>query len=700
MRRRALLPALALALAACGEHPEVLAPNAQVSSDLSASVIYSNFGPGMSFDADPYHGWSIYGFLPPPTTGQQAISDRFTPSADYRFRDAQVPLVLFSAASRIRVLLQADADGLPGQVIEEMSVTAPGSTPVIITASSALFPMLREGTPYWLTLMPESGVLAGWNWNSIGDISSAPVLTMATTQTGDPAGPWIAVPLKRPAFQIDGTPVTPQDAIQFLIADIRTLVSEGALNAGEGNGLIAKLAAAIPSLNRGSSKVGLNRGGTRAACNQLHAFVNQVNGLVGTHKLPVATGQQLVDAAESIQSQIGCVGSTVWPVRTVTLDAVTLTSGTVLQIGGLGTTFNSTITNHTTTSSGGVRVVTTIRQGSVWRGAGDALVACGAQPGVLPVGTCVRVGDAIVARNTGSGSGTLVAGAAEAVIEVRDAASVLDSVLVAIELTPPATSTVMTGIRDIRAFLDECPTDDPAYDQIRQDFQIRVDGQPDPVSIVCSGSYASLPLDQLTDELIVMQVLRTAYYMSKGTEGRLPWTQLGFYEWMKSHVGGVNLRTTVSGTSCCQTYDGRNYFNWPRQNADTRGLRRTWSGIAPLVAVYAHEIRHADPGAPGHTNGCPDFPLPTDSYGCDATYDLSNLGSYGIQYWFYSGWATGYLNIGIACSPSTAQEYATTMASSANGYLGRFVTNPPPLVTATEPYGGLCVMLLSTVSGG
>ncbi|HMA38576.1 MAG TPA: hypothetical protein VKP10_00775 [Gemmatimonadales bacterium] len=390
----------------------------------------------------------------------------------------------------------------------------------------------------------------------------------------------------------------------------------------------------------------------------------------------------------------------VWPVRTVTLDAVTLASGTVLQIGGPGTTFNSTITNHTTASLADVRVVTSVRQGSARRVAGDALVDCGASPGVLPAGTCVRTGDAIVPVNTGSGSGTLVAGAAEAIIEVRDAASVLDSVLVPIELTTPATSTITTGIRDIRSFLDVCPTDDPAYAQIRQDFELRVDGQPDPVDIVCTTPYSAMPVDQLTDELIVMQVLRTAYYMSKGTEGRLPWTQLGLYDWMKSHVGGVNLRTTLSYASCCLTYDGKNYFNFPRQDASLRNTRRAWPGIgiAQLVALYAHEIRHADPDDPGHTNGCPAFPLPTDAYGCDATYDLSNLGSYGVQYWLYSSWATGYLNIGIACSPSTAQEYATAMASSANLYPTRFVTNNPPMITATEPYGGQCITLQSATN--
>ena len=100
----------------------------------------------------------------------------------------------------------------------------------------------------------------------------------------------------RPSLEI--TPLTPQDAVQFLMADVRTLVSEGVLNAGQGSGLLAKLAAAISSLNRGS---------TGAACNQLAAFVNQVNGLVGAQQLAVAAGRELIDAASGIRGQIGCV---------------------------------------------------------------------------------------------------------------------------------------------------------------------------------------------------------------------------------------------------------------------------------------------------------------------------------------------------------------------------------------------------------
>ncbi len=110
---------------------------------------------------------------------------------------------------------------------------------------------------------------------------------------------------------------------------------------------------------------------------------------------------------------------------------------------------------------------------------------------------------------------------------------------------------VITGIRDIRTFLERCPTNDAAYVQIRRDFELRADGQVVTADIPCSEPYSLLPIDQLTDELVTLQVLRTAYYMSQGTEGKLPWTQKALYVWMSSNVAGVNLKTSPGQLYCC-----------------------------------------------------------------------------------------------------------------------------------------------------
>ncbi len=251
---------------------------------------------------------------------------------------------------------------------------------------------------------------------------------------------------------------------------------------------------------------------------------------------------------------------------------------------------------------------------------------------------------------------------------------------------------VITGIHGIQSFLEHCPTTDPAYAQITQDFELLADGQPDLSPVTCTEPISALPIDQLTDELIARQVLRTAYYMSPGTEGKLPWTPKSLYAWMSSIIDGIDLKTAPGQLFCCEVINGKTYFVASRQDAFNRDFKRTWIGISSSLNFYAHEIHHADPGAPGHVNGCAAFPLPTDPLGCDATYDLTNLGSYGVQYWLESSWATGYLNIGIGCSPfATAMEYATSDATAANGFRDRFVTNVPPVVTAPQPYGGPCV---------
>ena len=184
------------------------APGSQFGPNCSAvmasRVIYSNFGPGMTFDTDATHSWTINGFLSP-GVGQQAIAQRFVPAATATFGGAQVALTLFSGTASVAVFLQADSSGLPGAVIEQMSVSGLTGVPSVFTATSALFPQLQAGTAYWLTVVAGApGVLAGWNWNSIGDISTSE--NFAGTQGGSPLGPWglNPSPVTRAVFQING----------------------------------------------------------------------------------------------------------------------------------------------------------------------------------------------------------------------------------------------------------------------------------------------------------------------------------------------------------------------------------------------------------------------------------------------------------------------------------------------------------------
>lgn len=172
----------------------------------TGSVIYSNFGPGMTFDTTSGHSWTINGFLGL-GTGQQAIAHQFRPSGSYTFTDAQVALLLLSGPSSIAVFLQEDSGGLPGAVLEEIDVIGLTAVPTVTVANSVLRPELQDGTLYWLTVVAGApGVRAGWSWNSIGDTSTG--TNFASTQGGSPVGPWtLNAGLTRGAFQIDGTPV-------------------------------------------------------------------------------------------------------------------------------------------------------------------------------------------------------------------------------------------------------------------------------------------------------------------------------------------------------------------------------------------------------------------------------------------------------------------------------------------------------------
>jgi hypothetical protein len=78
-------------------------------------------------------------------------------------------------------------------------------------------------------------------------------------------------------------------------------------------------------------------------------------------------------------------------------------------------------------------------------------------------------------------------------------------------------------ICNIKTFLEKCPTLDPACSQIRKDFVIRREGVV-AGDVTCVGPISQLPIAQYTDELIVLQTLRTIYYLDKGRHGHSPWT--------------------------------------------------------------------------------------------------------------------------------------------------------------------------------
>lgn len=89
------------------------------------------------------------------------------------------------------------------------------------------------------------------------------------------------------------TQASPQAAIASLIDAVEGL----GLSPDRQAGLVEKLTFASASLDNGLDV---------DACKQLTAFVKQVKGTVKARKLSQAAGQELIDAAEAIRTQIGC----------------------------------------------------------------------------------------------------------------------------------------------------------------------------------------------------------------------------------------------------------------------------------------------------------------------------------------------------------------------------------------------------------
>ena len=95
---------------------------------------------------------------------------------------------------------------------------------------------------------------------------------------------------------VDANGCTPAQATGNLKDDVQALVPRS-LNQGQANGLITKLDGVLQKLDKGN---------TNAACNQLQAFTNQVNGLIKAGKLSPAEGESLIDAANNVGNALGC----------------------------------------------------------------------------------------------------------------------------------------------------------------------------------------------------------------------------------------------------------------------------------------------------------------------------------------------------------------------------------------------------------
>jgi hypothetical protein len=235
-------------------------------------------------------------------------------------------------------------------------------------------------------------------------------------------------------------------------------------------------------------------------------------------------------------------------------------------------------------------------------------------------------------------------------------------------------------ISDIKAFLNTCPVHDLATSTILADFEIRVNGVKI-TSFPCTEPVSSMAVANYTEPLIYLQTLRVIYHMDRGMTGKhLPWTDKYLYDWMKDDVDGIDVRDGVSGGYCCETLNGKILFVTGNSDDFNREFDKAWRGIAGNIDFFAHEVRHMDGTGYMHSSCC------GRTNGCDNTYNESDLGPYGIQYWLNKSWLTGYINVGARASYTQTEidEIIGWHLGSLTGFRTDFCTNQPAIVNLAD----------------
>ncbi len=242
-------------------------------------------------------------------------------------------------------------------------------------------------------------------------------------------------------------------------------------------------------------------------------------------------------------------------------------------------------------------------------------------------------------------------------------------------------------ITDIDAFLTSCPQNDPATAEILSYIQfsldrVLLDSEPctEPVPLTVTPS----------PRLFYLQMLRVAYYMDQANSasGLYPWTSGGYWAWIRSKIGGINIISNSSGGSCCYATPGRlptAYLAGPSTTVIPYWF--ALDVLARLALLLSHEVRHAD----GHPHVACVSGSGAGLWACDQDFDLANLSAYGVAWWMDNLFETGRINIGLSCKPTTAQIASIFLNSENSLGSNNFVGNKPPVAVPSPVPGGPCL---------
>lgn len=183
-------------------------------------IIFSNFGPGMTFNTST--GWNVSGAN---VFGGRVVAQSFSPLTGFTFSNAQLAIGIIDGPNLLQVVLMTSSGALqqPDTIIETITLTnavSPFTPSGIVLANSTLHPVLNPGEQYWLVAFaPNDTTFMAWNFS----VNDSPQAFSLLNGSHSLTGPW-EFGSPRGAFQVVGTPI-PEPATILLLGPALAVIT-------------------------------------------------------------------------------------------------------------------------------------------------------------------------------------------------------------------------------------------------------------------------------------------------------------------------------------------------------------------------------------------------------------------------------------------------------------------------------------------